>query len=210
MGNKKEVVKEAPRENMPSNVLSVRGHLVASNRFRGVCLILALIAVICASGATYVLASKPKIIVGINSAGQPQLLHETNKTIGVDLFCREFISRFLCFSPSTIEENMAFCQSRITPSFSQAYSSVLGDSFIKNVKEFGIVQVTSISNIEISDFSEKGFKAVLSCGRIKNDNVNKQTVEQKLNINLSVSAGQVTDANPWGFYVDQLSENVTQ
>lgn len=208
LGGKKN--KEIPEnERVETNVLSIRGQLASSNRFRGTCLILALVALIGVSAVTYQLAVRPRIIVGIDSDGKPQLLHEVERSVSHDLFVREFISRFLCFSPNSVSNNMKFAKTRVTDTFGQAYNQVLGPEFVANVMEYGVMQVTSVYDISIADYSEDGFTAVAQCGRIKNDTVSKQTVEQKINVELKVVRGQITDVNPWGYYIDQIREAVT-
>ena len=42
-----------------------------------------------------------------------------------------------------------------------------------------------------------------------NDKINKQTVEQKLTVEITVVRGHITDENPWGYYVDQIRETVS-
>lgn len=207
LGKKKRSEEDAPQQ-FSTDVLSIRGSLAASNKFRGVCLLLTLVALICVSATSYVLASKQKLIIGINDSGQPTLLHETNKTMALDLYCREFISRFLCFSPSSVGENIDWCRNRITPTFSQAFNAVLGDEFMSNIRKFNVIQVTSVNSVQITDLTEQGFTATVSCGRVKNDNVSQQTVEQKLDVVMIVKKGSVTDINPWGFYVEQLTEQL--
>lgn len=206
-GNKKRDADEHGEIN--TNVLSVRGQLAASNRFRGICLILTLLALIGVSAVSYQLASRPRIIVGLNSDGQPKLLHEVERNVSLDLFVREFISRFLCFTPNSVNENIKFAKTRITDSFAQAYNQVLGDTFMSDIQQYGIIQVTSVYNVKIVDLNEDGFTAVAQCGRIKNDNVDKQTVEQRLHVEIKVTKGQITDVNPWGYYVDQIREAIT-
>lgn len=196
------------QKEIPTNVLSIRGQLAASNKFRGFCLLLSLIALIGMSAVAYQMSVRPRIIVGINSDGQPTLLHEVEQNISLDLFVREFISRFLCFSPNSVEKNMDYSRTRTTPTFIKAYNQVLGDNFILDVKQFGILQVTSVYDVKIADLSDTGFTAVAQCGRIKNDNVNKQTVEQKLSVEIKVVKGATTDENPWGFYVDNVRESI--
>lgn len=205
-GSKK---KEREEERIPTNVLSIRGQLAASNRFRGVCLILTLFALIGVSAVAYQLAIRPRIIVGIDSDGRPQLLHEVERNVSLDLFIREFISRFLCFSPNSVNENMKFAKMRISDSFAKAYNQVLGPNFINDILEFGVIQVTSVYDVNIANYSDTGFTAIARCGRIKNDKINKQTVEQKLTVEITVVRGHITDENPWGYYVDQIRETVS-
>jgi len=205
-GSKK---KEREEERIPTNVLSIRGQLAASNRFRGVCLILTLFALIGVSAVAYQLAIRPRIIVGIDSDGRPQLLHEVERNVSLDLFIREFISRFLCFSPNSVNENMKFAKTRISDSFAKAYNQVLGPNFINDILEFGVIQVTSVYDVNIANYSDTGFTAIAQCGRIKNDKINKQTVEQKLTVEITVVRGHITDENPWGYYVDQIRETVS-
>lgn len=204
-GSKK---KDAEEEKIVTNVLSIRGQLAASNRFRGVCLILSLFALLGVSAVAYQLAVRPRIIVGINDEGRPQLLHEVERNVSLDLFVREFISRFLCFSPNSVNKNMEFARTRISDSFSKAYNQVLGPNFISDVMEYGVIQVTSVYDINIANYSDTGFTAIAQCGRIKNDKVSKQTVEQKVTVEITVVRGQITDINPWGYYVDQIRETI--
>ena len=205
-GSKK---KEREEERIPTNVLSIRGQLTAFYRFRGVRLILTLFALLGVSAVAYQLAIRPRIIVGIDSDGRPQLLHEVERNVSLDLFIREFISRFLCFSPNSVNENMKFAKMRISDSFAKAYNQVLGPNFINDILEFGVIQVTSVYDVNIANYSDTGFTAIAQCGRIKNDKINKQTVEQKLTVEITVVRGHITDENPWGYYVDQIRETVS-
>ena len=93
-GSKK---KEREEERIPTNVLSIRGQLAASNRFRGVCLILTLFALIGVSAVAYH-AIRPRIMVGIDSDGRSQLLHKL-KDVSLDLFIRRVHIAFPLFQP---------------------------------------------------------------------------------------------------------------
>lgn len=202
-----EEVREAPERN---DVLSLKGQMVGSSRFKTWCVLFLFIIVVFQCVFITTLMGQRKIIVGINSEGVPQLLQTATTDLSLDMYVRDFVSRFFSFSPSTVRENMSYAADKITSGLASVYQRSMGEEFFQSVSDLGIVQITTIRDIEISGLTDAGFNALVTAGRIKSDAVEKQTVEQTVFISMRIVKGPITYENPWGYYVDEIHESLTR
>ena len=182
-----EEVREAPERN---DVLSLKGQMVGSSRFKTWCVLFLFIIVVFQCVFITTLMGQRKIIVGINSEGVPQLLQTATTDLSLDMYVRDFVSRFFSFSPSTVRENMSYAADKITSGLASVYQRSMGEEFFQSVSDLGIVQITTIRDIEISG--------------------EKQTVEQTVFISMRIVKGPITYENPWGYYVDEIHESLTR
>ena len=67
-----------------------------------------------------------KVIVGITSEGVPELLQPTTAELSLDMFVRDFVSRFFSFSPTTVRDNMDYASNRITSGLESVYEKSMG------------------------------------------------------------------------------------
>lgn len=215
MFNKDKIVSESSKktgfdkEYSPvENALSARGQLQSSNRFRGWIIFFLLIISASTAMVNVYYVTHPRIVVGITEKGRPELLNASERTLALDLFGRDFIGKFLCYDPSTIDRNMRETKNITTDGFQTAFNSTLGSEFIGSVKEYGVMQITSVSDIKIEELKEDGFFIIANVSRIKSDNLIKQTVANKLRLKVSVVRGPVITSNPWGWYVDSIVEEI--
>lgn len=208
-GKKKEP-REAEEIQSMSNALSLRGQLVASNRFKTWCCLFLFLIIMCQCAFIGVLMTQRKVIVGITSEGVPELLQPTTAELSLDMFVRDFVSRFFSFSPTTVRDNMDYASNRITSGLESVYEKSMGAEFFQSVNELGIVQITTIRDIKLADLTDSGFSALVTTGRLKSDKVEKQTVEQTVYISLKAVKGPITRQNPWGYYIDEVRESYTR
>lgn len=203
----------APTEDdgsMQTNVLTLRGQMVASSRFKTWCCFLLFFIVIFQCFFVSSLLRQRKIVVGITSSGVPELLQPATTEMSLDIFVRDFISRFFTFSPSSVRDNMLYASTRVTPTLAKVYERSMGPAYFQSVADLGVVQITTIRSVSISDLSDSGFTALVTVGRLKSDNVERQTIEQTVYITLKVVKGAVNRENPWGYYVDEIRESLTR
>lgn len=205
----KEVVSENS-ESMQTNVLTLKGQMVASSRFKTWCCFFLFFIIMFQCFFIGSLLGQRKIVVGITSSGVPELLQPATAEMSLDIFVRDFISRFFTFSPSSVRENMLYASTRITPTLAKVYERSMGPAYFQSVAQLGVVQITTIRSVSISDLSDRGFTALVTVGRLKSDNVERQTVEQTVYITLKVVKGAVTRENPWGYYIDEIKESFTR
>lgn len=209
-GKKKKPQEEAQEPSARNDVLSLKGQMVGSSRFKTWCVLFLFIIVIFQCVFITALLGQRKIVVGITAAGEPQLLRPVTAELSLDVFVRDFSARFFSFSPSTVRENMRYARDRITSGLAEVYSRSMGEEFFTSVTELGIVQITTIRDIQIFNLTDSGFTALVTAGRIKSDAVEKQTVEQTVYISMRVAKGPITYENPWGYYVDEIHESLTK
>ena len=105
---------------------------------------------------------------------------------------------------------MSYAADKITSGLASVYQRSMGEEFFQSVSDLGIVQITTIRDIEISGLTDAGFNALVTAGRIKSDAVEKQTVEQTVFISMRIVKGPITYENPWGYYVDEIHESLTR
>lgn len=195
---------------MNSNVLTLRGQMVAASRFKTWCCLFLFVIVIFQCFFIGSLIGQKKIIVGINSSGVPELLQSATAEMSLDMYVRDFVSRFFTFSPTSVRQNMEYASTRITPTLAKVYERSMGPQYFQSVTDLGVVQITTVRNVAITDLTDSGFNALVTVGRLKSDNVERQTVEQTVYISLKVVRGAITPENPWGYYVDEVRESLTR
>ena len=195
------------KENKDENYYSAAwGWAAAAARFRGFMCVVLSVCLIASIGLTLIIAKEKKIIVGITESGRPEVLERVERSINIELFCREINGLLFSYGPGTIEENFQRSVRYFTPEFHSAYAIKLGKQFTDLVKENGVVQVSTVIDVKVQDLSETGLTAIVDTSRLKSDTIIKRTTSDKVTLRMNVERGAITTLNPWGLYVASLVE----
>lgn len=188
------------------------GWAASSARFRGV-LVLILSFLLCCMVVVLLmtnsmLSRKNYIVVALTSDGQPSVLARAGSfNPGPELFIQHFAGKFLSYSGQTVDANMSESMRMATDGFRASWDHRYGREFIGSVKRNRIVQVTSISNIEIKNLEARQFTAEVWSLRYRNSETSNETKEEKLKYEIDVFRGDPTESNPWGMYVNAIRES---
>lgn len=202
---KKNGDERIPPEN--NNILSVRGALVSSVRFRGwVCLGLLVICILSLC-STVCMSMQKKIVVGIDGDGRPHLLTASSQNIELDLYVRDCVGRLMSFSRSNVDDNVAYLSKMSTEQFIKSWELNMGGAFIRGVKEYDVVQIFTVDKVIVESLSDKGFTAKVYGSKLRSDNLVKKVVPLQEVLTISAMKGDITKNNPWGYYINAVKED---
>lgn len=191
------------------------GWAASAAKFRGL-LVLLLSFILCCGSVTLLmtnsmLARKNYIVVGISSDGKPSVLEQTpGFEPGPDIFIRDFASRFFNYSNLTVDENIAASMKMSTSGFKESWNYRFGDMFFTEVRRNKIVQVTSVTKLEINTMEARQFTAHVWTVRYRSSTLTPTPTEDKVKYEIDVFKGAPTAENPWGFFVSAVRESTYQ
>lgn len=193
------------------NAITKTARYASSARFRGCLAVLLLLALIPSAWLNVMLSQKKEIVVGITQDGRPQVMSQNPAQLSMTVFITDFIQKFLNYSPNTVQANMSYATRFVTPNFEAAFKHVLGKEFIDSVERNGTTQMTTVSvdGVKITSLKEGALAAEVRANRIRSDKFVKETVESVVTINMLLVRGEITESNPWGWYVDRINENIS-
>jgi len=199
-------VKKLPRH------IEAWGWAAASARFRGVLVLVLSASMLLMSFALVVtnamLSRVNHIVVGIDESGRPAILDRLSTSeISPELFIRDFVNNMFNYSPQTVRQNSSRALTASTPAFGESWRHRLGTPFLESVAREEVVQVTSVTTVEIKDMEPRQFTAHVWTVRFRNSKLSPKTDEEKIKFEIQVLIGTPTKENPWGYYVSSISES---
>ncbi len=188
------------------------GWAASAAKFRGFLVVILSLILCCTSVALLMtnamLSKKNYIVVGMYPDGKPAVLEQSaGFNPAPDLFVRDFASKFLNYSHQTVDRHMNEAMEMATTGFRDSWKHRMGTDFLSSVKGNRIVQVTSISRIEIKNLEARQFTAEVTSVRYRSSLVSNETKEERIKYDIDVFRGEPTPENPWGFFVNAVRES---